>query len=215
MVPIAEKHVFRSYNTFDDSWKHLKSALKVQQNQEECQMQPAPPPPLTCFADEQCPDESWIDVPDRVHLRRVWVGEALGVAAGGTIFGADIPDVLVVSSRIHGIIVLLRTCCGVIIPGSWWANTQSEALIFLPTEWLKVGIWVSQVCVDFEVKVGKVSRHFLDTTYPDHTHVFTRTARSGHVPMSSVNGINPKKPLSAQSSHVPDMRNDSVSVRRR
>lgn len=56
-------------------------------------------------------------------------------------------------------------------------------------------------------------RHFLDTTYLDLVHTpLTGTACSGSVPVSSVNGINPQKPLSAQSSHVRDMRNDSVSA---
>lgn len=54
-------------------------------------------------------------------------------------------------------------------------------------------------------------RHFLDTTYLGLVHTpLTGTVCSGSVPVSSVNGINPQKPLSAQSSHVCDMRNDSV-----
>ena len=74
---------------------------------------------LTWFADEEGTDESWVYVSDCVHLRWVGVGEALWVIDGGPVFRADVPHVLIVSSRIDGIILLLLTCSGVIIPGSW------------------------------------------------------------------------------------------------
>lgn len=123
---------------------------------------PACDHPLTHFADQQCANESWIDVPDRVNLRRVWVGEALGIAASGTVFGADVPDVLIVSSRIYGIVLLLMTCCGVIIPSSWWENTHLN----FPSV-AGGGKRVSQEYVGRSYLVKAISWYFLDTTDPD------------------------------------------------
>lgn len=118
--------------------------------------------PLTHFADQQSTDESWIDIPDRVNLRRVWVGEALGIAASGTVFRADVPDVLVVSSRIYGIVLLLMTCCGVIISSSWWENTHLN----FPSR-AAGGKRVSQEYADRSYLVKAISWYFLEKTDPD------------------------------------------------
>lgn len=154
--------------------------------------------PLTCLADEQRANQPRVDVPDRVHLGRVRVGEALGVAAGGAVLWADVPDVLVVSSREHGIVLLLMTGRGVIVPRPWWKNTQCWHLKFPSaaavrktsvTGHLDKAIscqtfsWARQIQIFLDYKVFS-------------TRLFMGNASSGLVPMPSVSGITPPNPLS-------------------
>lgn len=104
---------------------------------------------LTWFADEQGTDESRVHISDCVHLGRVGVGEALGVAGRGAVFGADVPHVLIISPRKDGVILLLLARCGVIVPGSWkqetsWVLIQQrrwvEAGKLASREWMQVSL---------------------------------------------------------------------------
>lgn len=75
--------------------------------------------PLTRFADEQCANESRVDILDRIHLGGVGVGEALWVTGCGAVFGADVPHVLVVSSWKDCIVLLFLSHCRVIVTSTW------------------------------------------------------------------------------------------------